>query len=247
MALINCSECGREVSTSAAACPHCGAPVKAATPPAIPPPPPPAVPAPPPATPPTPSQPKSKALRNLLIAGGCLIPIVICAFLLIWSAVSYFGRNSQTQSAPPPSRLQAALTAALQSELSDNKQKLYEKIHVAGAFGLGKAKSDVIQRVTLNWKGGRVTDVASDLLSFTVEHTLYWNTLVTDDGHTQLRDTYDCSSGTPRLVDSKVLATNGDTIEGVTNALIEYTAKEIQNDLKNAINDASKTSPSPSR
>lgn len=27
MALVSCSECGREVSTLAAACPHCGAPV----------------------------------------------------------------------------------------------------------------------------------------------------------------------------------------------------------------------------
>ncbi|MBP5391236.1 MAG: zinc-ribbon domain-containing protein [Bacteroidales bacterium] len=32
MALITCKECGKQVSDQAASCPHCGAPVKAATP-----------------------------------------------------------------------------------------------------------------------------------------------------------------------------------------------------------------------
>lgn len=126
--------------------------------------------------------------------------------------------------------------------MSQNKQKLYDNVHVAGAFGLGTAKSDSIENVSLQWKDGRVTDNASDLSSFTVEHTLYWSTPVTSDGHTKFRDTYDCSGGSPRLVDSKVIATNGDTIEGLTNAMVDYAAKELQNGLKNAL----KTSPSPS-
>ncbi|MBR5074164.1 MAG: zinc ribbon domain-containing protein [Bacteroidales bacterium] len=32
MALITCKECEKQVSDQAASCPHCGAPVKAATP-----------------------------------------------------------------------------------------------------------------------------------------------------------------------------------------------------------------------
>ena len=32
MALITCKECGKQVSDQAASCPHCGAPIKAATP-----------------------------------------------------------------------------------------------------------------------------------------------------------------------------------------------------------------------
>ena len=31
MALIKCSECGKEVSDKAASCPNCGAPIKALT------------------------------------------------------------------------------------------------------------------------------------------------------------------------------------------------------------------------
>lgn len=31
MALVKCDECGQQVSTSARACPHCGAPPKAGT------------------------------------------------------------------------------------------------------------------------------------------------------------------------------------------------------------------------
>ncbi len=35
MALINCPECGREMSDAATACPHCGMPLHAAKPPAL--------------------------------------------------------------------------------------------------------------------------------------------------------------------------------------------------------------------
>lgn len=35
MALINCSECQKQVSDKAAACPHCGAPLAAPTPPPV--------------------------------------------------------------------------------------------------------------------------------------------------------------------------------------------------------------------
>jgi zinc ribbon protein len=241
MALTKCSECGHDLSTSAAACPNCGAPVRGVTPPPVPPPP-----IPGPAVPAIPVPPKSKALRNVLIAAGCLLPIIFVCLVLVW-AVSYFGRHSETAETRQESKLQGAITSSLQADLSENKQVLYDKIHIAGAIGLGKAKSDVIQAVSLQWKGDRMTDKAADLVSFTVDHTLYWSTLLTSDGHTKFRDTYDCSGGNPRLVESKVLDTNGDTIEGVTNALIEYTAKQIQKDLTNAIRDASKTSPSPAR
>jgi hypothetical protein len=47
MALTKCFECGHEVSTSATACPNCGAPVKSVAP-SVPPSPPPSAPSPPP-------------------------------------------------------------------------------------------------------------------------------------------------------------------------------------------------------
>lgn len=214
--------------------------MKDAIPPQVPPP------VPPPAAAPQPPPPKSNTRRNVLIAAGCLLPIIFVCLLLVWWAVSYFGRHSETAETRPESKLQAALTSAMQADLSENKQTLYDKIHLAGAFSLGKAKSDIIQAVSLKWKGDRMTDNAPDLVSFTVDHTLYWSTPVTSDGHTKFRDTYDCSSGNPRLVESKVLESNGDTIEGVTSALIDYAAKEIQKDLSDAIRDASKC-PSPAR
>ena len=79
------------------------------------------------------------------------------------------------------------------------------------------------------------------MAGFTVDHTLYWQTPLTTDGYTRLSDTYDCSSGTPELTNSNIVATNGITIEGATNALINYGAKEI----KKAIGDMLNGTPSP--
>jgi hypothetical protein len=196
-----------------------------------------------------PVPPKSNALRYVLIGAGCLIPLVIAFLLLVWAVTSFFSRSSTTAQNQPQSRLQAAITSALQSELSENKQKLYDKIHVAGLVSqliqVGTAKSDVIQAVSLEWKDGRMTDNPSDLLSFTVDHTLYWKTPVTSDGHTKFRDKYDFSGGTPRLADTKVLETNGATIENVFNAVMDYAGKEIVKSLDKAIRDAANPSPSP--
>jgi len=218
MALTKCLDCGHDVSTSAAACPNCGAPVKAVGPPPLP-----AVP------PPPPVKSKRKVLWAVLIAACCLL-LVLILFAII-------GSHSET---PRPSKLQGAITAALQGELSENKQKLYEKIHLAGEFGT--AKSDIIQGVSMQWKDGRATDNVADLSGFTVDHTLYWKTPLTADGHTTFRDTYDCSSGSPRLTDSRITDTNGITVEGASNALINYATQEATK----AIHDALNTTPAPS-
>lgn len=226
MALTKCFDCGHNVSTAATACPNCGAPVKSSAPPPLPPP--------LAGVPPPPVRRQRKMLRTVCIVAGCLLLLVILLSLVR----SHSGP-------PPPSKLQAEITAALQEELSQNKQKLYEKVHLAGAFGLGTAKNDVIQDLSLQWKDGRATDNPSDLGSFTVNHVLYWSTPVTSDGHTKFRDNYDCSSGSPRLIDSKVIDTNGDTTEGVTNSLVDYATKEATKALHDALNGTPAPSPAP--
>ena len=140
----------------------------------------------------------------------------------------------------PPSKLQAALTSALQEDLSRNKQELFNKIHF-----LGDAKSDVIQNVSIQWKGGRPTDNSADLATVTVDHTLYWETLLTSNGYTKVSDTYDCSSGTPRLTDSRIIDTNGLTKEGATKAVINYGAKELTKEVTNYLNSTPAPSPTP--
>ena len=219
MALKKCSECGHEISTLAAACPNCGAPVKSVGPPPVP-----AVP------PPLPVKSNRKRVWGILIAGGALF-VIVCLFFVVL-LFSFRGSNSE-------SKVQAAITSALQEEFSRDKQQRYEKIHLAGE--LGTAKKDVIQSVSVQWKGGHATDNVADVAGFTVDHTLYWQTPLTADGYTRLSDTYDCSSGTPELTNSNIVATNGITIGGAKNALINYGAKEI----KKAIGDMLNGTPSP--
>ena len=182
------------------------------------------------ASPPT-AQPKHRLAKTILIAAGGLLLVII-----LFAAIGSHSEKAQS------SKVQAAMTSALQAELSENKQKLYDKVHVAGAFGLGKAKNDMVEGMSLQWKGGHPTDNPEDLASFTVDHTLYWSTPVTSDGHTKFHDTYDCAGGTPRLVNSKVVDTNGDTVEGVTNALFDYATKEAAQ----ALHDAFRSTPAPS-
>ena len=173
--------------------------------------------------------PKSHVLRNVLLGVGV-------AFFMLILLVLIIAHKDET---PRVSKLQVAITAAMQDQLAQNKQRLYEKIHLAGEFG--SAKSDVIQDLAMQWKDEHVNDDAANLAGFTVDHTLYWSTPLTSDGHTKLRDTYDCASGSPRLVESKVVETNGMTIEGTTNALINFAAQEATK----AVNDALTSSPSP--
>lgn len=225
MALTKCVDCGREVSTSAAACPNCGAPVRGASPPPL------------PGVPPPLPKPKRRRPWGVIAAVGCCLCVVLLLLLLIRSHAVVPSVSVATQ---PPSKLQAALTSALQEDLSRNKQELFNKIHF-----LGDAKSDVIQNVSIQWKGGRPTDNSADLATVTVDHTLYWETLLTSNGYTKLSDTYDCSSGTPRLTDSRIIDTNGLTKEGATKAVINYGAKELTKEVTNYFNSTPAPSPTP--
>jgi len=211
---MKCPECGHDVSTSATACPNCGAPVKGASPPPLPPPIPVA---------PAPVRRKSKVLLGILITGACLLVV----FVLLAIVLSHVETRQE-------SKLQAAITASLQDELSQNRQKLYEKIHLAGEFGT--AKSDVIENVAMQWKGGRATDDAADLSGFSVDHTLYWTTPLTSDGHTKFHDVYECSGGTTQLTDSRIVETNGITIDQAKSALLDFATKEATKAIHDAIN-----------
>ena len=211
MALTKCVECGHDVSTTAAACPHCGAPIKGATPPPL------------PNVPPPLPRPKQKGFPALMIGAVCLIAL----FLL----VALIRSGSSGSATPPPSRLQVAITSAVQEDLSQNKQELFNKIHF-----LGDAKRDVIDAVSMQWKDGRATDNNADLAGFTVAHTLYWQTLLTSEGYTKFNETYDCSTGAPQLTQRTIVATNGLTKEGATKAAIDYGAKELTREITGLLN-----------
>jgi hypothetical protein len=185
-----------------------------------------------------PTKSKHKVLWILLIAIGGLSLV-----LILLSVIGSHSVGPPSSSEGPPSKLQAALTSALQEELSENKQQLYEKTHVAGE--LSTAKKDVIQSVSCQWRGGRPTDDAADLVSFTVDHTLYWETPLTKDGYTKFSDTYDWSNGTSHVTDSKIIATNGITVEGATKAMVDYGAKELTKAITDWFNGTPAPSPAP--
>jgi len=90
MALVSCWECGKEISQSAAACPHCGAPPK------------------PLSSLPVPARKKQNPL-NQNIGCGSLIALGVLAFLVysIWNG----GKES---SSPPPAASAPAVSAAVQ-------------------------------------------------------------------------------------------------------------------------------------
>lgn len=226
MALTKCSECGHNVSTTAAACPNCGAPTAAATPPPIP-----GVPPPLPVT-----KSKRKLLWTLLIGVGGFCVLLV---MLLMIAGFRSGGSSSTSGAPR-SRLEAALKNAFQQDLSQNKQELFDRVHF-----IGDAKSDVVDKVSIQWKDGRVTDNPSDVVAVTVDHTLHWQTLLTADGFTRFNDTYDFSSGSPRLTNTKIVSTNGLTKEGATQAVINYGAQELTKEVTDYFNSTPAPSASP--
>ncbi len=99
MALIKCSECGKEVSSQATACPHCGCPVAVSLKDSIPPAEPQsagAVPTPTPgAAPAQPSSAVSQQQKQGGKAAGCLVILVVVA-LIAWIA-DMAGCNSETK------------------------------------------------------------------------------------------------------------------------------------------------------
>jgi hypothetical protein len=216
MAFTACPECGREISTAAATCPGCGAPVARVNPPPL------------PAMPP-PLPIGKKRSKGLWVAIAALFVVVCLVIVVITNAL-----NELTSNRSAESKIRATLISELQKNFAEVKQQRYEKVHVAGGFG--KAKDDVIQDVSIRWKSDRPTDNPTDISGFTVDHTLYWETPVTTDGYTRFNDTFDCSSGSPQLVDSKILATNGITVEGATNAFIHWGTKELTKAISGFVN-----------
>ena len=71
MSLIQCPECAREISDKAPACPHCGVPIQAATPPPI-----------PQATMLEPPKEKSNAWKYLLLIAGAIFGLAIISALV---------------------------------------------------------------------------------------------------------------------------------------------------------------------
>lgn len=136
--------------------------------------------------------------------------------------------------------METALRTALQSELSQTKDERFGKIHFE-AWG-SAAKSDILQNVTINWKTRQPTDHVEDVEAFTVDHTLYWKSFLTPDGYTKINDTYDCSSGTPRLTNSRVVDTNGWTQKKVLDFAVDLTVETIKDELRKS---AQTPTPSP--
>jgi len=102
--------------------------------------------------PPLPAKSNRKRVWGILIAGGAFFVIICLLFVVL--LFTFRGSNSE-------SKVQAAITSALQEEFSRDKQQRYEKIHLADE--LGTAKKDVIQSVG---------SVRSDFEAFAAENPL---------------------------------------------------------------------------
>ena len=91
MALIACGECGREISDKAAACPHCGAPMKA------------------PVAPAAPGPHRNFGCGTLLLVGVAVLMLYAC-----WPASRPPGDG--VDNLPPPHAPKAQVSAELQRE-----------------------------------------------------------------------------------------------------------------------------------
>ena len=99
----------------------------------------------------------------------------------------------------------------------------------------------VFQGVTIKWKTAQPTDNLQDVEGCTIDHTLYWKSFVHDNGYTKISDTYDFSTGTPRLTDTKIVDSNGVTQKRLLDAAVNLTVETI----KEKVNELRNGSPTP--
>lgn len=142
----------------------------------------------------------------------------VAAWLLGGAAVA--GGAAATYAVLNPKDVEAELAARIQRDLSNNKDKFFNKIHP-----VGKATSIKVHEVKSHWKTTKPRDL-DDLVGFDVRYTIFWDGPIQKDGFTKLISTYDAEVG--RYVDTNIIATSGITNDDAVNASISFLTGFVQ-------------------
>lgn len=103
--------------------------------------------------------------------------------------------------------IEEQLQSRIQRDLNNHKDEYFKEIHP-----VGKAKSIKVHGVESQWTKNPPTDM-SELRSYVVRYTIFWEGPITKDGYTKMAALYDAEVG--RYVAAEVLATNGTTNQDV--------------------------------
>lgn len=167
MALVKCEDCGRDVSTEAAACPNCGRPVTTSTAPRA------ATPFPPPqeqpavqAQPPKPSQPAAPKKKNWFLRHKILtaLPAVVVLGIIGAAASGSSKKNSSNSNASAPLGGSATMAPTTQTHttkpskskpsLTGPQQQAIESATNYLSEGQGFSRSGMIKQLSSSYGSG---------------------------------------------------------------------------------------------
>lgn len=127
------------------------------------------------------------------------------------------GGNDSGSTAPPPIVTKEAIQQKLQTVFNtqdvefNGPQMVFNMVHP-----IGTASRVVVHDVSLQWKTDKPTADENDIMSWTCRLTVYWSSILVDDGYTKLLLTFD--NEVNNFTKKEILATNGKTTEEVNAA-----------------------------
>lgn len=127
------------------------------------------------------------------------------------------GGDDSGPTAPPPVVTKEAIQQKLQTVFNaqdaefNGPQMVFNMVHP-----IGTASRVSVHDVSLQWKTDKPTADENDIMSWTCRLTVYWNSILVDDGFTKLLLTFD--NEVKNFTNVEILATNGKTTEEVNAA-----------------------------
>ena len=127
------------------------------------------------------------------------------------------GGDDSVPAAPPPIVTKEAIQQKLQTVFNardaefNGPQMVFNMVHP-----IGTASRVAVHDVSLQWKTDRPTADENDIMSWTCRLTVYWSSILVDDGFTKLLLTFD--NEVKNFTNVEILATNGKTTEEVNAA-----------------------------
>ena len=127
------------------------------------------------------------------------------------------GNDDSGSTAPPPVVTKEAIQQKLQTVFNardaefNGPQMVFNMVHP-----IGTASRVAVHDVSLQWKTNKPTADENDIMSWTCRLTVYWSSILVDDGYTKLLLTFD--NEVKNFTNVEILATNGKTTEEVNAA-----------------------------
>ena len=127
------------------------------------------------------------------------------------------GGDDSVPAAPSPIVTKEAIQQKLQTVFNardaefNGPQMVFNMVHP-----IGTASRVVVHDVSLQWKTDKPTADENDIMAWTCRMTVYWSSILVDDGFTKLLLTFD--NEVKNFTNVEILATNGKTTEEVNAA-----------------------------